>query len=373
MTKDASRATSLGLPAWKVLIPDGDSPFTLAVAQCLKRGNPNLQVDATFVDPRALSRYSRYVDRTFPLRSTSPFDDLERIIEREKYDVLLPVSGPGIEFVSRHAKALAVHAHLAPVPTLDQISMVNDKWLFHLAMQQAGIPTPVTALVDSPACLDIFHNDEPVLLKPRIGSGGHGILKFKCARDLRKVLHEYLRPDPPYIIQHFLDGHDIDRSVLCISGEVVASTVQQPMHPTRQFAPSNALHFHRNPDVEVMVDRMMARMGWNGIAHVDLRIPKDGQAPLVIEVNPRYWSTLYGSLAAGMNFPLAHVKAAKQVHDGSGIPMDCHYVSLSEWPGFLRRHRTPLSHTGLFFGLCDPLANLMKKYRPSSALGVGLA
>jgi len=368
-----TKGTSADLPAWKVLIPDGDSPFALLVAQCLKRGNPKLQVHATYIDRRALTRYSRYVDRTVPLDPLEPIKGIMRSLKEGAYDVLLPVSGPGIELTARYAEDLAAHVDLAPVPTHDQIAKVNDKWLFHLAMQEAGIPTPVTALVDSPSSLDTFHPEEPVLLKPRIGSGGIGIKKFGRASDLRKVLHEFIRPGAPYIVQRFVEGHDIDRSVLCIGGKVVASTVQQPVHASRGFAPSSALHFHRNAPVEAVVDGMMAVLGWNGIAHVDLRVPEGSETPVVIEVNPRYWSTLLGSLVAGTNFPWAHVKATKGVPVVSGPNKDCHYVSFNEWPAFLRRHGTSLSQTGLFFGLADPLAILMKKFHPSSALGSDLA
>lgn len=373
MANGTRQSYSPDLPAWRILIPDGDSPFALLVAQCLKRENPKLQVHATYVDRRALTRYSRYVDRTFPLDPAEPGKDIARIIERGSYDVLLPVSGPGIELTSKHAENLAAHTNIAPLPKLDQLATVNDKWLFHLAMQEADIPTPMTTLADSPTCLEVFHPGEPLLLKPRIGSGGIGIRKFNRADDLRKVMRKLIRPDAPFIVQRFLDGRDIDRSVLCITGEVVASTVQQSARPSPGFGPSSALHFHRNAKAEAVVDRLMAALGWNGIAHVDLRTPKGSGDPVVIEVNPRYWSTLLGSLVAGTNFPWAHVQAAKGVPVGSGRNKDCHYVSFNEWPSFLSQHGTPLSQTGLFFGLADPLAILMKKFHPSSALGTGLA
>lgn len=356
-------------PVWRILIPDGDSPFALQVAQCLKRGNPALRIDAAYVDRRALARFSRYVDRTIALDPKAPLEGLESLLGKTHYDLLLPVSGPGIDFVAVNLARLGPLTRVAATPTHDQLTTVNDKWAFFQTLQRAGIPTPFTVLVDSTGCADAFDPQEPVILKPRGGSGGLGIVKLNSAREFAARAGEFLGEGHPYIMQRYLEGRDIDRSVLCANGTVLASAVQQSVERHHGFAPSSALHFHSDGPVEALVDRMMAALNWNGIAHIDLRYGQGQATPVVIEVNPRYWATLLGSLVAGVNFPWVHVQAAMGRPVEPTTLRECHYVGFKEWPSYYLKQRTPLSETSLIFNLADPLAKLMKRWRPSTAMG----
>jgi biotin carboxylase len=312
------------------------------------------------------------VGRTYPLASTAPENDLEALLRTRPYDMLLPVSGPGIALISKHSERFAQWTRPGPLPTPVQLAATNDKWAFFQALRNADIPVPDTVLVDSPSCLDAFDPETPVIVKPRLGSGGQGIVKFDHARDLRRRIQEFIGPGHPYIIQLYIEGPDVDRSVLCVSGKVLASTTQQPVTPQQGFAPSNALHFHRDARVEAVTDRLLAALDWNGIAHIDLRYTADG-TPLVIELNPRYWSTLLGSLVAGINFPKAQVRSTMGFPPDGGTLSECHYVGLAQWPLFRYHHGTPLSHSSLWFTLADPLAKLMKRVNPSTALGLGVA
>ncbi len=352
----------------RVLIPDGDSPFALQVAQCLRRGDPTICVEAAYVDPKALARYSRFVKRCHRLDKDSIIESLCAVIEANDIDVLLPISGPGITFVALHADRLAPLVNLAPLPTVDQIDMVNDKWLFAERLRNAGISIPETRLVSSPKCVNELDPDDAVIMKPRTGSGGLGIVCFDSVPKLASKMDRFLGKDDPFILQHFVTGHDIDRSVLCVNGQVVASTVQEGVSKKKDLGPSGSLHFHRDSRVEKLVDCVVAELNWTGIAHFDLRYGDDGRL-YVIEVNPRFWSTLMGSYSAGVNFPLIAVQVALGMEEPYPRMHECYYVSLKEWPRFQRDLKVPLSRSSLYHGMSDPIAKLLKKYRPSMAMG----
>src|SRR5690606_35505009 len=238
---------------------------------------------------------------------------------------------------------------VVPSPSPDAIAMVNDKWLFAQRLKGAGIPTPRTELFDRSETLDVFDPELPVLMKPRRGSGGLGIVLFDRASEVRHQADRFLGEGDPYIVQEFINGHDIDRSVLCSGGRVLAGTVQEGVSVKKDFAPSGSLHFHCDRNVELLVDRTIAELGWNGIAHLDLRYGTDGSLN-VIELNPRYWSTMLGSLCAGVNFPLIAVRAALGLEQNAIGMRECYYVSVKEWPHFQRRLGVPLAHTSLYHG-----------------------
>ena len=299
-------------------------------------------------------------------------NDLIATIKKSGIDVLLPVSGPGIAFVARHAAALREHVHISAVPLPAQLDLVNDKWLFAQQVMGAQIATPRTVLLDGEKRLDEFDPDLPIILKPRCGSGGNGINRFDRAADLRSQIARFMGENDPYLIQEFITGYDIDRSVLCIGGRVVASTVQEDVSAKAHFAPSGSLHFHQDAKAERLVDAVVDALGWHGIAHLDLRYDKDGRLH-VIELNPRYWSTMPGSLAAGINFPLIAVREALGLEQPEPHMHECYYVSLKDWPKFRRRLGVSLSETSLYHGAIDPVSKLLKKYRPSSAFGENTA
>lgn len=367
---NAASSSNVGRNKWRVLIPDGDSPFALMVAQCLKRGDPSMQIHAAYVDPRALVRFSRYVNRTLPLPADGTIDHLCDQLKRTSYDLVLPVSGPGIAFVAANRSRLEPLVRIALAPEAGLLERVNDKWTFHLALQQAGVPVPHTVLVDSPSCISNVEQDVPLMLKPRHGSGGQGIVKFANAHEFGLRAHQFMGPGHPYIMQHFVEGYDIGRSILAQHGTMLASTVQIPVR--NGFTPTGPLHFHKDPAVEAVVDRVAAALSWTGVAHVDVRFNARTSMPMVIEINARYWSSMMGSLVAGVNFPFEHVRTS-MIGPAAAYPQprDVHYVKISAWPSYYLKHRTPLAHSNLAFNLADPVAKVMKWIRPSSSMGRG--
>lgn len=354
----------------RVLIPDGDSPFALMVAQCLKRGDPSMRVDASYVDPHALSRYSRYVGCCYPLSKHGAADGLCSLLARSEYDLVLPVSGPGTAFIATHRAQIEPLATVALIPALDALEQANDKWLFYLALQKAGVPVPPTVLVDSPLCAEALGKNVPLLLKPRRGSGGQGVAKFANAGEFALRAQEFIGPGNPYIMQLFVEGLDMGRSLLARDGQVLAGTFQRPHR--RGFRPTGSLQFRRNQAAEEVADSVVSALRWNGVAHVDLRQETSTGRVVAIEMNARYWSSLMGSMVARVNFPLEHVRASM-----GGVPLSCQpakdvsYMKITHWPAHFVRHGTPLSHSNLAFNLSDPLAKVMKWLRPSSSMGIG--
>src|SRR5205085_9406956 len=122
-----------------------------------------------------------------------------------------------------------VNATSANVPPLASFDIAQDKWQLAQFARRHALPHPTTVLaaglIDDPAERNAL--DFPILLKPRSGANGAGIVRVPTADALVAELQQVTRNPWDYIAQVETTGYDIDCSVLCRQGEVIAHTVQR--------------------------------------------------------------------------------------------------------------------------------------------------
>jgi glutathione synthase/RimK-type ligase-like ATP-grasp enzyme len=229
---------------------------------------------------------------------------IARALARARASVLLPIDLPGIRFASTHTERLRKMVALAPVPDLKALAAVEDKWSQARFLIEHDLPHPPTLLASADEDLAGSLRDFPfpALVKPLTGSYGRGIRAFADRDSLLRFLQTGSGAQEQYVVQAYIGGKDIDCSVLCEEGEILAYTIQEGFIPApRPFHPAGGISFVEDDRVLDVVGRLMRLLRWNGIAHVDLRY--DSQGPLVLEINPRFWGSVLGSLVAGVNFP----------------------------------------------------------------------
>ena len=299
-----------------MLIPDGNCQLSVNVLRCLALV-PGLKVHVLACHPDSEVRFCRH-RASFHLHP-KPADDAEYLkaiaetAKRVQADVVFPVSHVGMDLAARHATALRRIARLMPVPDLNSFDTADDKWELAKLMQQEGIPAPHTVYWTRDAHFDraLDRMRFPVLIKPTRSSHGTRIQSFRDRAALDRFLADNRADTRPYIFQNHVPGYDIDCSVLCKDGRILAHTVQKALieHPS-PFRIPLALEFVRHDAVLAVVSRLMRSLNFTGVAHVDLRVDATDGSVQVIEVNPRYWASLPGSVAAGVNFPQLALQAA---------------------------------------------------------------
>ena len=52
-----------------------------------------------------------------------------------------------------------------------------------------------------------------------------------------------------------------------------------------------------------MLKGLMQALKWSSIVNIDFIYDENDKQAKILEVNPRYWQSLLGSLFAGVNFP----------------------------------------------------------------------
>jgi predicted ATP-grasp superfamily ATP-dependent carboligase len=296
------------LTDFTVLIPDGENMFAILVLRCLSQ-IPRLRTYILSNTPWAPIRLSRYGNQFFSnKRGKSDEGRLEAIwhtVKQMKADVILPVGQDTIRLMSKHAAILPQFAAVAPLPAVEAFDIAVDKWSLADWLKRNDIPHPPTMLFQPKKDFDKRVSDLqfPVLIKPTRGGNGRGIKYFNDPSVLLTFFKENLCLEE-FIVQSFVRGYDIDCSVLCEEGKILAYTIQKGFiegyHP---FGPPAGIEFLDDRATYDVVRRLVDRLHWSGIAHIDLRYDEQDKQIKVIEINPRYWGTLLGSLIAGVNFP----------------------------------------------------------------------
>ncbi|MEN9561838.1 MAG: hypothetical protein RIR73_82 [Chloroflexota bacterium] len=283
-----------------ILIPDGDSPFAPHVLACLARIR-GVQVHLISKKKNPLTRFSR---KTYSFHLLSEGQTLlqgvAEVCARQKIDLCIPVDTDGIYYFAENREALRHLVALSVIDSAQNFRRVWDKGLLADFLFRQGLPHPLTATTR--AAFDSLQF--PVLIKPRLWGGGVGIEKFAERGMLLKKIEAEPGFFDEYVVQSFLEGSDIDCSVLCKDGEILAYTIQRGLFANIEagFQAADAIEFIHDADVLQVTSKLMRALCWNGVAHVDLRRGIDGRV-VVIEINPRFWGSLEGSLHAGVNFP----------------------------------------------------------------------
>ena len=357
-----------------VLIIDGESEFALFVARCLAQV-PDLDLHVLSNDPWSPLRFSRH-RRTYRYQAREHnheqwLDAIRQAAARTSADIILPVDEPATHFVSVHRQSVAEIAALPPIPELAAFDTVVDKWLLAQLLSESGIPGPATILctADDEFERNLRDFQFPVLIKPTRARGGEGIQRFDTPSDLLGALSDIAATSSyQYVVQTFIHGYNVDCSVLCDDGKILAYTIQRGfVGGSQSFAASAGIDFIHHDQVFDVIGKLVSATKFSGIAHVDLRYDRQEEQAKIIDVNARYWGSLIGSLVVGVNFPHLACLAALGVDFSAPDYQLGRYMA----PGVAAKQglrkllgRSELEftfeQTGLPYALGDPIAEVAK-------------
>jgi predicted ATP-grasp superfamily ATP-dependent carboligase len=357
-----------------ILIPDGErEDLSLKVLWCLSK-IPNLEISVLSSDKWNPIRFSRfhsgYFTHTIEEFNEERLNVILDLAKKIKVDIILPVNQPTIRLLSLHREKVEKVALLSPTPSPDVMDIAEDKWLLTHVLKENDIPFPDTILFEreKPNEHDFSQLSYPVITKAfSLLGGGSGINIFKDSSELSAYVKSQDCPES-MIIQSFIHGYDIDCSVLCKNGEIKAYTIQKGIIPGKyKFAPPSGIEFVRQEQVYKNTEKLMRALNWSGVAHVDFRYDEAGNEPKVLEINPRFWTSLIGSLVAEVNFPYL----ACQLGMNLDFPRPEYQLARYTKPEFalkllagkyFRGDTTirSIKETGLHYTLLDPAPELVK-------------
>lgn len=298
-----------------ILIPEPcNNPLPYYVISCLKAANAEFKINVFDSSDRVPTdntwqifyKHSRYIDSLIfaqnEMNSVEYLDEVIRLIKNQEIDIIFPASEEGFKFVSKYRDKLSNFCRVVALPSHEALHTAFDKWSLHQFLKKHNIPVPETVLLKEIEPTTSKFN-YPVLLKPIDGYGGENIHKFDT---LSKASFQAIlnNSSQTYIVQEYIQGYDIGCNVLCQKGQVLAYTIQQLLGLEGGFAPKiDKLKFVHDSAVIELVTKTMSLLQWNGVANLDLRYDSKTGLLNVLEINPRFWQSLMGSLSVGVNFP----------------------------------------------------------------------
>jgi len=295
----------------RVLILDGFWNKALAAVRSLGERGLSVAVGAeTRFAPAMFSRYCRrrFVYPSALGRPEEFLATLGRELAVGRYDVLLPMELATQLLVTRSRARLGEWVRI-PFADAQRTLRVNDKGFLAGFAQARGIECPATFFPSGPeeAAALAPELPYPVLVKPRHSSGGRGIARVSAAADFpaayRAVDARYPRP----IVQECLPPGGEALGVAVLMNVASAARASFAYRRLREYpvagGPSTLRESVWDPQLCESTERLLAALGWTGVAMVEYKVdPRDGR-PKLLEVNPRFWGSLHHAILCGVDFP----------------------------------------------------------------------
>ncbi|WP_290811690.1 carboxylate--amine ligase [Halovivax sp.] len=315
MDSDSRAGDSPATDGGAVVVPAIDAPSSVACLRSLGRRGVRTIVAAE--TPTAPAAHSAFCDETVPV--PSPGDDLVAykdallaLAMREDVEAVIPVREADVYVLSKYRDEFAEHVK-TPWPTIDTLARVQDRRELFDAAERARVAAPDTRLLGDDA--------DPArewIVKPRFSILTDEYVDVEPERCIAPPTTTYLPPgvEPdvdslraemghePLLQEYVRTPHEYGFFALYDEGEPVA-TFQHRQRRGYSYAggPSAFRESVSIPDLEESGLALLDELEWHGLAMVEfLRDEETGEFKLM-EINPRFWSSLPFTVQTGADFP----------------------------------------------------------------------
>jgi carbamoyl-phosphate synthase large subunit len=252
-------------------------------------------------------------------------DSVERIIERERPDALLPTLGgqTGLNLATDLAAAGVLERHGVRLlgATIDTIRKAEDRQAFKEMLESIGEPVPISRVCETMAEIKEFAalNGLPLVIRPAYTLGGTGGGFVTTDSDLDRVGARGLAASPIHqvLIERSLWGwKEIEYEVMrdgadtCITVCNMENLDPMGVHTGDSIvvAPAQTLSDRDHQMLRSSAIRIIRALGIEGGCNVQFALDPKSSQYYVIEVNPRVSrSSALASKATG--YPIARVAA----------------------------------------------------------------
>jgi len=236
-------------------------------------------------------------------------ESLYGLLEKEHFDVLIPVSDMTVPFVSKNKADIEKRFYVkCAVPDYKQVYQVEDKSRFMAFCEENDIPHPKTARL-SEDTLEKAVNEVgfPALVKPDYSVGARGITKVNSIAELKEKYPSVSQNYGSCTLQEFIENKEYYYNVMLYrdtQGRFTAYTILKivRMYPIGAGSSTCCITVE-NDDILQLCKDCLDKLNWVGMADFDVLQRLDNSTYKIIEINPRVPASLRAAAISGINFP----------------------------------------------------------------------
>jgi predicted ATP-grasp superfamily ATP-dependent carboligase len=295
----------------------GSNYIGLCILRSLGRYNIPVWVlksDGDFI--ATASRYCRRILRLPHLDDSSQLEYLLDLANRYQIDgwVVFPTDDETAAFLARHHAELAKRFRLT-TPPWEVLQWAYDKRLTYRLAADVGVDSPQTHYPAGRQELTSVKWTFPVILKPAIKKEVNRFTVDKAWRIEDFVALsarydeacEFVSPDL-IMVQELIPGGgeaQLSYGALCADGIPLASVTARRtrQYPTDFGHSSTLVETVNQPEIEESAGRLLAAMGYTGVAEVEFKYDSRDRRFKVLDINPRLWTWHALCRRAGVDFP----------------------------------------------------------------------
>lgn len=240
-------------------------------------------------------------------QSTELIQQLVDLVDRQRYDLIVPAGDNGLAATSTVYDRLATRVQLGcPPPDIVDLVLCKDQTL--AIAGRLGIPIPRSHVLRTAADAERLRGELewPVFVKPceKRDTKGFKAQQVDTFNDLAAILARS-NPECSVLVQDFCPGYGVGIETLMHKGEAVVLFQHRRLKELPATGGVSVLAVSEPVDSTLAayaVDLLKA-IHWEGPAMVEFRRHPHSHDPILMEVNGRYWGSLPLTCRAGVDIP----------------------------------------------------------------------
>ena len=271
----------------RVLVLDAGGPGSMAAMRLIQRAGLPVKIVAGDLDECSPARLVSDVFLQVPSAKSAEYAGAVRaVVDKYKIDVILPSFHFGFEQLAKTELS-----KLLPL-NVEASLLCRDKWLFYEWCVQQGYDVPHASLMSDSKKIAVKS-----FVKQRRGAGSKDSYVVDSSEKL-KAVGMLIGATDNYIVQNFIEGRHWSVEALRMDGDLIAcSTMRVVRHKAGN---ATSVYVDDNKQLATLVKGLLDDLEYEGPANVDFIQDGDGKF-YILEVNPRFGSTIQFSGAAGSN------------------------------------------------------------------------
>jgi predicted ATP-grasp superfamily ATP-dependent carboligase len=311
----------------RVLVLDGNQNQAVAAVRSLARAGHQVVVGES--TPWSKAGWSRHSSGSFPYPAPQSQTEgfLDRIIDvaRAEPDTLvLPMTeATTLPLSANRERLYAVGAKMV-LPTHAELLRAFDKEATTNLAASLGVPVPLSTVISNfeEATRTAQEIAYPVVLKPRSSEELSTVGKVRSTgrpryarneREFHAAYEDLSRRAAAIMVQQYVAGEGAGYFALMNHGELRAEFAHRRIRDVYPTGSGSAVRVSVPPPPQIREASLtiLKALNWHGVAMVEFR-HVEGEAPVFLEVNGRFWHSLALARYSGVDFPALLARMAEQ-------------------------------------------------------------